>query len=624
MKERTSLGLLLVFVSAYILYFSFLSVLKYNSFSYQDFDLAVHALTSWNIVHGSIYNSILGIPFLGNHMQPIFFLLAPLYALFPHPLTLLLLQSLLLGLGAIPLYLIARKHINQGFALIIASGYLLYPGLAFVNLFEFHPTAFATFFLILSLYAYDFSRLKLFIAASILAMLCQENIPLAIIMVGVMAAFERKPKKWIFIPLGMAALYLIPALILMGYFNQNTVQFSSLYSHLGKSPWQALLNPGPALSFLFRKECLWYLFLLFLPVLFTPFLSWVRMLPLAPFLLQHMLSIRPSDLSISYHYTAELIPFVFFAAIYGIKALLTLRIVNRHAFVLKSALISFIIFCAVYFGPYINEAWRIKGYYKKDHLDVYKERLIARIPDSASTVATFEFLPRLANRKNLYSLHHAYMGFHTLSDKKYALADDVEYAVIDFNDWLTFSGFYSLEGYKNLQDIFLGSRWRLLDMVDSLVLLEKSPSDADFICSKLTARQDKSYKEILRVGDSLILIKANFLYYCADEALEAVFYWQSLEKTDKDIQMLIEITSEEGRVIRRLVHPICYRIFPTHSWEKGDSYKEKVRIYMPEESPDDINISVVFIDNMSGGIIQAKSGNNSYTVINLGVIRCRE
>jgi hypothetical protein len=36
------------------------------------------------------------------------------------------------------------------------------------------------------------------------------------------------------------------------------------------------------------------------------------------------------------------------------------------------------------------------------------------------------------------------MGFHTLSDKKYALAQDVEYAVIDFNDWLTFSGFYSL------------------------------------------------------------------------------------------------------------------------------------------------------------------------------------
>ena len=266
----------------------------------------------------------------------------------------------------------------------------------------------------------------------------------------------------------------------------------------------------------------------------------------------------------------------------------------------------------------------MKDYYKKGRLDTYKERLIARIPDSASTVATFEFLPRLANRRDLYSLHHAYMGFHTLSDKKYALAQDVEYAVIDFNDWLTFSGFYSLGGYKNLQDIFLGSRWRVLDMVDSLVLLEKGPSDADFICDKLTVRQDKPYKEILRAGDCLSLIKANFSYHCADEALDAVFYWESLEKTDKDIQMLIEITSEEGRAIRSLAHPICYRIFPTHSWEKGDLYKEKIRVYMPEESPDDINISVAFIDNMSGGIIQAKSGDNSYAVINLGEIRCRE
>jgi len=529
-------------------------------------------------------------------------------------LTLLLLQSFFLGLGAIPLYLIARKHINEGFALIIAAGYLLYPGLAFVNLFEFHPTAFATFFLILSLYAYDFNRLKLFIAASILAMLCQENIPLAVIMIGVMAVFERKPKRWIFIPLGIATIYLIPAFILMGYFNQNTVQFSSLYSHLGQTP---------LLSFLFRKECLWYLYMLFLPVLFTPFLSWVRMLPLLPFLLQHMLSIRPSDLSISYHYTAELIPFIFYAAVYGVKALLTLKIVNRHLFVLKSVLISFIIFCALYFGPYINEALNIKGYYKKDHLDIYKERLISQIPDSASTVATFEFLPRLANRKNLYSLHHAYMGFYTLSDKKYTLPKDVEYAVIDFNDWLTFSGFYSLNGYNNLQDIFAGLGWRVLDMVDSLVLLKKSASDADFICSKLSGKPD-AHKEILRVGDSLSLVKSSFLYYCADKAIEATFYWHSLDNTDKDIQMLIEVTSEGGRVIRRLAHPICYRIFPTHSWVKGDSYKEKIRIYMPEESSGDINVSIVFFDNASGGIIQAGTGKDSYAVINFGEIRCRE
>ena len=624
MKGKITLGLLLLFVSAYILYFSFLSVLKFNSFSYQDFDLAVHALTCWNIVHGSIYTSLLGIPFLGNHMQPVFFLLSPLYALFPHPLTLLLLQSFFLGLGAIPLYLIAKKHINEGLALIIAAGYLLYPGLAFVNLFEFHPTAFATFFLMLSLYAYDFNRLRLFIAVSILAMLCQENIPLAVIMIGVMAVFERKPKKWIFIPLGVAMLYLIPAFILMGYFNQNTVQFSTLYSHLGQTPFQVFLNPGPLLSFLFRKECLWYLFLLFLPVLFTPFLSWVRMLPLVPFLLQHMLSIRSSDLSISFHYTAEIIPFVFYAAVYGLKSLLAMKIVNRHLFVLKSALVSFIIFCALYFGPYINEAVRIKGYYKKDHSDIYKERLISQIPDAASTVATFEFLPRLANRRNLYSLHHAYMGFHTLSDKKYTLARDVEYAVIDFNDWLTFSGFYSLGGYKNLQNIFPGLGWRVIDMIDSLVLLENNSSDANFICNKLSGRPDKSHEEILRVGDSFSLIKSSFLYYCADEAIEATFYWHSLENTDKDIQMLIEIISGDGRVIRRLEHPICYRIFPTHSWVKGDFYKERIRIYIPEESPANISINIVFFDNVSGGVIQAGIGKDSYAVISFGEIRCQE
>ena len=43
---------------------------------------------------------------------PVLFLTAPVYALFPDPKTLLLLQTLALGLGALPLYLIAKKRIG--------------------------------------------------------------------------------------------------------------------------------------------------------------------------------------------------------------------------------------------------------------------------------------------------------------------------------------------------------------------------------------------------------------------------------------------------------------------------------------------------------------------------------
>lgn len=625
-RDSFNLKILWVAIFAYAFYFSFLSILKLISFSYYDFDLAIHALTVWNIAHGSIYNSILGIPFLGNHMQPILFLTAPIYAIFPHPETLLLLQSLFLGLGAFPLYLIAKKRIGSDFALIIALGYLLYPGLAYTNLFEFHPTSFATFFLILCLYAYDSEKIRLFIFSSLLAMFSQENIALAIIMLGAMAWIERRSLRWVFIPIILGSVYFIPALLFMSYFNQGTVQFSSLYSHLGANPIDVILNPLIPLRFILRQESLSYLYQIFLPILFIPFLALIKLFPAAPFFLQHLLSLRPSDLSINYHYTAEIIPFVFFSLIYGINRLLNVRFISRHSFVLKSILFSFILFSAMLYGPLIKESFRISSDYRKDYSDLSKERFITKVPQSANVAATFEFLPRLANRKKLYSLHHSYMGFYTLSNKRYILPEDTEYAIIDFNDQLTFRGFYQPEGYKNLQNIFQKDQWELIEIVDSLAMLKKSSKKQDFICAKVALGQNDLKKEIVKVGDSFVLVGSSFVRLSGqEEMIEATFYWKSVKETDRDIQMFISITDKEGRIIRRLMHPICYRIFPTQSWKKGEVYKELLRIYIPEKYfKDDIIIVAGFYDYLKGNIVKLSIEGASYDLASIGSLRCKK
>ena len=624
-KDNLNLIMLWLAVSLYVLYLSLLSVLKLNSFAYHDFDLAVHALTSWNILQGSIYNSILGIPFLGNHMQPVLFLTAPVYALFPDPKTLLLSQTLALGLGAFPLYLIAKKRIGPDFALIIALGYLLYPGLAFTNLFEFHPTSFATFFLICSLYAYDLGKIKLFITSSLLAMLCQENVPMAVIMLGVLAFIEKKGLKWVVIPIISGGIYFIAALGLMSYFNQGTVEFSNLYSHLGASPIGLILNPLASFKFILRQESLNYLFNIFLPVLFIPLLALVKLLPVFPFFFQHLLSARPSDLSMNYHYTAEIIPFVFFSLVYGISRLLKIKFIREHVFVLKSVLMAFILFSSLLYGPLIKESLRLNSDYRKDYSDFAKKEFIAKVPRAAAVVATFEFLPALANRKSLYSLHHPYMGFYTLSSKRYSLPDDVKYAVIDFNDGLTFRGFYQPEGYKNLQEIFLKDQWKIIGMVDSLVMLKKSSEKQDFICAKVSPKEEDQGKEILKVGESFALKSAHFVRIEDQAGIEATFYWQSFKKTGLDIQMFITLTDSQGRAIKSLMHPICYRIFPTQSWQEGDNYKELLRIYIPEGYfKDDIFIIAGFYDYLAGNIIKLNIDGGSYDLANIGSLRCEK
>src|ERR1700733_7314932 len=92
--ETVALRILSLSAVIYVLLFFGSCCLKYYGFTYDDFDLAVHDQIVWNILHGNIFNSILGVDFLGNHVHFISFLVAPLYWCVPHPLFLLFLQTL--------------------------------------------------------------------------------------------------------------------------------------------------------------------------------------------------------------------------------------------------------------------------------------------------------------------------------------------------------------------------------------------------------------------------------------------------------------------------------------------------------------------------------------------------
>ena len=180
----------------YVLSFFALCCLKYDGFVYDDFDLAIHDQIIWNILHGRIFNSVLGVDFLGNHAHFISFLVAPLYCLAPHPLFLLFLQTLFLGAGVFPLYALSRLYLDCRLSLAVGIIYLLYPGLGFINLYEFHPTCFAVFFLLCTAYYFykeNFLKFNIFMILSFL--LCQENMAFDILYVGYLCALFEKGIK---------------------------------------------------------------------------------------------------------------------------------------------------------------------------------------------------------------------------------------------------------------------------------------------------------------------------------------------------------------------------------------------------------------------------------------------
>ena len=185
----------------YILVFGYLSFLKYQSFSYMDWDLASDAIVFWNSVHGRfLYYPFLEQVIFGGHLYLIMFLILPIYAFFQSPLTLLFLQSIFLGLAAWPLYLLARTRLSKTFSLAIAITYLLYPSVGFINLFETHFDVYEIFFLFFALYYFEQENFRRYLVFIILTLFCKENASLAVSMLGIYALVRRRPVKWALLP----------------------------------------------------------------------------------------------------------------------------------------------------------------------------------------------------------------------------------------------------------------------------------------------------------------------------------------------------------------------------------------------------------------------------------------
>jgi len=567
-------------VGVYVAIFGTVCTLKYFSFGYDDFDLAVHAQVMWNLAfNGSGMSSILGLHFLGNHAHFVSFLILPLYRILPHPLTLLWLQTLALGAAAIPLFFIARSVLGRVWSVWVVLLYVLYPGLAFTNLYEFHPTVFATFFLSCVLWMYHQKRFGLFALFLVLAMSCQENVALAAFGIGVYALFQRRPWRWSLFPLAFGVLYFLWTVrVLMPSYNKDVINFLLLYKGLGETPGAILhtlfLDPAKVFKIVVTAQKGHYITSLFLPVAFMPLLHPVSLVVVLPFLFQHLVSTRPSDTQIFFHYTAEMVPLIFYSCIFGLGRLI--KGWNRD--ILRWPFVGFLLIVAMVFsfmiGPHTETMGDLMGGMRSTPRDRIKKAMLLRLPRDAGVVATFEFLPHLAGRRDLFSFHHVYTGFYTLSDKEYELPAATRFALIDFRDVRTFKGFFKPHRYKNLKKFFDSGVWGVQDVRDGIVLMQKGAPDRYRLYDVLTEPPVPQNRLNKKTKDGLVL-----LGYDTDcdrtGLLHVTLYWTLERPVDRQIALFFDVHDDAGRRIKRFFRPSCYLIHPSRAWEPGTYVREE-------------------------------------------------
>ena len=314
--------------AAWIAGFAALSVLRQDAFATGRFDLGNMVQAVWSTAHGHPLQvtDLQGeqVSRLGAHVDPILVLFAPLWWIWSSPNMLLVVQAVAVGLGAIPVYLLARKHLGSaraglGFALV----YLVYPATGWLTLNEFHPVALATPLLLSAFWFLDEDRLFPFAVSAVAASACKEEIPFVIAGFGVWYAVSRR--RWVeggaiaVLGVGWAA---VATTVVIPHFNHGqTSDFYTRYSEVGGSPGgivkTAFTHPGRLAHAAFTGRDLHYVLQLLWPLAFLPLLAPLVLVAALPELAINLLSAVTTQTSIHFHYTAGLIAPLLVAAILG-------------------------------------------------------------------------------------------------------------------------------------------------------------------------------------------------------------------------------------------------------------------------------------------------------------------
>ena len=502
--------------------------------------------------------------------------------------------------GAWFVYRLGLRLLDADFALTLAFAYLLYPALLFVALFEFHPVALAVFFLLGALEAFERQSLRPFLIFLCLALACQEDVSLVVAALGIYGLLRRRPLAWSLVPLGLGAgLFSLSALFLMPRWNPGTVNFWLLYSHLGQGFSEilgfVLTHPLRTFSMMVegtaRKV---FIINLLVPLGFLPLLDPKSFLLTFPSFFEQLLSRRGFQNMLYFHYTALLIPFLFFAALHGLRVLLRMPFIAVKRTLLQILLISLALLSTVTTGSFGTLQGTLRET-RSGLLDAKRQQLVQSIPADASVVTTFEFLPRLTNRLHLYSLHHICIGRYTLSRKTYDIPQGIDRLLVDFNDPLTISFIDGSENADKRLAQFLEG-WRIREAFGDLVCFERGES-ASLI--RTVADFSASQNIHVQIEDAFTLLGfTGFSGRGKEEGiLPLTFFWECLKPTPKQYGLLFEFLDGKKRVIARNYHSIGYRIYPTFRWKKGERLEEVYSLVLPKaaqgESSYELRISYV-------------------------------
>jgi uncharacterized membrane protein len=182
-------------VSTYTGVFGFLVYRQQSNFATFGFDIGIHDQGIWLVSQGrSPFVTVRGLDYFGHHVNLISLAFVPVYWLGAGPHFLIVAHTVVVALGAVPLWLLTRDRLGRPWlALVVPLAYLLYPALQWITWWAYHPDSLAITPLLFAWWLSTRRRWGWFAAAVAVALSCKEDVALSVVMLGLIVAWWLRP-----------------------------------------------------------------------------------------------------------------------------------------------------------------------------------------------------------------------------------------------------------------------------------------------------------------------------------------------------------------------------------------------------------------------------------------------
>jgi uncharacterized membrane protein len=618
-------GIAALMILSYLVVFGALSLLQHEAFRTSVFDLGNVDQTLWNTTQGRILyfttQPRMGNSRLGMHVEPILLPMALLYFVFPAPETLLVLQTLAIGLSAWPVFLLARRKLGSPWAgVAFVAAYLLWPGLESANLFEFHAVALSPFFM---LWAFLFLEealegggplpnpppfrgreshplpspsplggrespislsWALFALFAFLALSTKEDISLLLATLGLYVFLVRRRRAGLLIAAVGAAWFLLSVQVVIPHFRQGRESpFLFLYEEWGSTPveiaWTMLSRPGLVLDTLWTAENGRFLRGLLLPFAFLSLLELPLFLVTLPSLAISLLSANPLIHQLErYHYAAPFAPFVVVSAIYGMKRLAALAgvVVSRlsrsdvpASFIVHVLSVALVAVSLYYhyqrgFSP-LARPYRpivVNEHHRLGH------KLAAAIPAGPGVGAQAELIPHVSQRELVTVWPYNEGTEYIFLDISHPNFDNRRTAEVGAQEHL-------------FTWLALNDSFRLVAAEDGYMVLKRGaklqPFRPPFFTFAHAEDPRPQYPLVadFDTGDGGALRFLGFdVYSRREEEPQFMLYWETQRPLEQDYFFALYLLDESEAVVGATIWKQPTMVwYPTSMWPEGGTYK---------------------------------------------------